>query len=153
MRAVGSLSVDTTTASNSPLSRAPAIEYAISGCPASTRMFLPATRSDPPRAGISATAAPTGGSSRDRDGPLDRPGIVVDVDRLPVRVDVERLGAGLAPAGARLAQAAERHVRLRAVGGPVDRRDAARDAGEELLAAVHAARPDRRGQAVGRGVR
>ena len=35
-----------------PLSSAEAIEYAISGCPASRAMFLPGTRSEPERAGI-----------------------------------------------------------------------------------------------------
>src|SRR3954452_19691742 len=46
--------------------------------------------------------------------------IVCDIDRLPVRVDVERLGPRLAPAGARVLLAAERDVRLETVRGPVD---------------------------------
>ena len=49
--------------------------------------------------------------------------------------------------------AAERHVRLGAVGRAVDRRHAAAAiARDELLAAVDAGRPDRRGQPVGRVV-
>src|SRR5262245_36407345 len=48
-------SVDTTTASNTPLCLAAAIVYARSGCPPSTRMFLCLTRLEPARAGTSAT--------------------------------------------------------------------------------------------------
>jgi len=53
--AISSLSVDTTIASNRPLSRAAAIECASSGWPASGRMFLPGTRTEPARAGTRAT--------------------------------------------------------------------------------------------------
>src|SRR6186997_1670718 len=79
--------------------------------------------------------------------------IVCDIDRLPVRVDVERLGPRLAPAGARVLLAAERDVRLEAVGGPVDLDTPGDDAAGELLAAVDAGRPDRRRQAVRAPVR
>src|SRR4051812_39341897 len=99
-------------------------------------MFLPGTRLEPARAGIRATAV------------SDKGRIVIDVDRLQVGVDVDRLRARLAPARARVADAAEGHVRLRAVGRAVDRGDAGRDPRQELLAAMNAGGPDRRGQAV-----
>src|SRR6266545_4293356 len=53
------LSVEQTTRSNTPAWRAVAIAYARSGWPASGRMFLSGTRSDPERAGISATTLGT----------------------------------------------------------------------------------------------
>src|SRR5436190_15917158 len=134
--AMCSSSVETTTASKSPDSWAAAIDQASRGRPASGLTFLPGRRVEPARAGTSATALTS-----------DEPGVMVDVDGLPVGVDVEGLGAGLAPAVARRALAAEGHVRLRAVRGPVDRGHAALHARDELLAAVHARRPDRRGQA------
>jgi hypothetical protein len=53
--------VDTMTASKTPASRAAAIVYASTGWPANGLMFLSRTRSDPDRAGISAThVAPSG---------------------------------------------------------------------------------------------
>src|SRR5215218_8410215 len=99
----------------------------MSGCPARGATFLPGTRWEPARAGTRATAL----------GNLHPARIVVHVDRLEVRVDLDRLGSRLAPARARVAHAAERHVRLGAVRRPVDRGDAARHAREELLAAMH----------------
>src|SRR4051812_11585014 len=103
-------------------------------------MFLPGTRLEPARAGTRATAV------------SDTRRIVIDVDRLEIAVDVDRLGAGLAPARPRVPQAAERHVRLRAVRRAVDRGDAGRDPRQELLPAVHGGRPDRGGEAVRRVV-
>src|SRR5687768_300095 len=43
-------------------------------------------------------------------------GVVVDVNRLEIRVDVQRLRPRFAPAITRLPQAAKRHVRLASVG-------------------------------------
>src|SRR6266545_6282582 len=53
------LSVEQTARSNTPAWRAVATAYARRGCPASGRTFLSRTRSDPARAGISATALGT----------------------------------------------------------------------------------------------
>src|SRR6185503_15614183 len=144
MAAVSSESVDTMTASNTPLSMAGAIVYASIGWPCSRRTFLPGTRLEPWRAGIRATA----------DGiALHLTGVVVDVHRLQIRVDVERLRARLAPPVARLAQAAERHVRLAAVGPPVDNGDARLDAADERHRAMNVLRVNRRGEAERRVVR
>src|SRR6185312_5634222 len=92
-------------------------------------------------AGVSATTA------------SDGRWIVCDIDGLPVGVDVERLGSGLAPPRARVALAAEGDVRLEAVCRPVHLHAAGDDPADELLAAVDARRPDRGGQAVRAGVR
>ena len=54
--AISSESVDTTTRSKVALCSAVSIAYASSGCPASDRMFLCGTRSEPARAGTNATA-------------------------------------------------------------------------------------------------
>ena len=48
--------MDTITASNTPLSSAGTMVYAIIGCPPNSRTFLPGTRFDPARAGTKATA-------------------------------------------------------------------------------------------------
>src|SRR5262245_53304133 len=80
-------------------------------------------------------------------------GIVRDIDRLPVRVDIQRLGTRLAPPRARVALPAEGHVRLEPVGGAVDLHAAGDDSPDEFLAAVDAGRPDRGGQAVRTRVR
>src|SRR5690349_10749116 len=103
-------------------------------------MFLPGSRSDVPFAGTSATTLDTGG-------------IMSHVDGLPVRIDVERLGSGLAPAGAGVLLPSERDVRLEAVGRPVHLDAARDDPADELLAAVDAARPDRSREAVRARVR
>src|SRR5215831_14549309 len=63
-------------------------------------------------------------------------GIVVDDDGLPLAVHVERLGARLAEAVARVLDAAERHVRAGAVGRAVDRHEAGAVPRDELLDAV-----------------
>src|SRR4051812_25217526 len=105
-------------------------------------MFLPGTRLEPARAGTNATAVG-----------LDTGRVVIDVDRLEVGVDVDRLGPRLPPARSGVAEAAERHVRLGAVRRAVDRGDAGRDPGQELLPPVDARRPDRGRQAVPRVVR
>src|SRR5262245_55840686 len=75
----------------------------------------------------------------------DGSGIVRDIHGLPVGVHVERLGSGLAPAGARIALAAERNMRLEAVGRPVHLDAAGDDPPDELLGTVYARGPDRRG--------
>ena len=87
----------------------------------------------------------SGGNEGDR--PHTRP-VVRYVHCLQVGVDVERLGPRLAPAGAGVPEAAERPVWLGAVRRPVHGRDAGADARDELLPAVDARRPDRRGQPV-----
>src|SRR5258705_11451248 len=116
MAAVSSESVDTITASNTPLSMAGAMVYASIGWPCSRRTFLPGTRLEPWRAGMSATA-----DDIDSAGPaLHLARVVVDVHRLQIRVDVERLRARLTPPVPRLPQAAERHVRLAGGGPPRD---------------------------------
>src|SRR5436190_1743395 len=84
----------------------------------------------PARAGISASQLTRATS----DGL--RP--VVDVHRLPLRVDVERLGPRLARAVAGVAKAAEGQVRLTAEGRPVDHRDTRLHAGDEGHRAVQA---------------
>src|SRR5919204_4352989 len=57
--AISSLSVEQTKRSKTPACCAVAIAYAISGWPASGRTFFCGTRSEPERAGISATALGT----------------------------------------------------------------------------------------------
>src|SRR4051812_28297304 len=95
-----------------------------------------------------AQSLPARGSTRPRTAWLDQAGLVSDVDRLEVRVDVQRLGARLPPAVARLPQAAERHVRLRPVGRAVDGAHAAAHSDEELLRAMDRVGPDRRREPV-----
>ena len=63
--------------------------------------------------------------------------IVVDDDRLPLAVHVERFGARLAEAVAGILDAAKRHVRPGAVGRAVDRHQAGAVARDELLDAMH----------------
>src|SRR5687767_9965155 len=109
MAAISSESVETMTESKTPLSTAGAIVYAIAGWPLRTRTFFPGTRFDPCRAGMRATAEGT-----TRCLYLTR--VVIDVNRFQIGVDIKRLRARLAPAVARLPQAAKRHVRLAAVG-------------------------------------
>src|SRR3954447_11903196 len=113
----------------------------MSGCPASGRTFFPGTRGEPERAGTRATTdavirqphdTPRGSSlqtaaraepARPEDAVASNGSyvrrLVGHVDHLPVRVDVERLDAGLTPAGAGVPLAAEGHVRLEAVRRPV----------------------------------
>src|SRR5258705_13673106 len=117
-----------------------AMVYASIGWPCSRRTFLPGTRLEPWRAGMSATA-----DDIDSAGPaLHLARVVVDVHRLQIRVDVERLRARLAPPVARLPQAAERHGRPAAVGPPVDDRDARLDAGHGRHRAMKLLPADRR---------
>src|SRR3712207_725239 len=129
--------------------------YAIRGWPASGAMFLPGTRTEPPRAGTSAMALAISRPSRRtraRRPPSDLRRVVGHVHGLEVRVHLDRLGAGLPPARAGVALAAERPVRLGAVGRAVDGGHAGADALHELLPAMDRARPDRGRQAVGRRV-
>ena len=72
MSRMTSESVETITASNTPLCSAAQIVYAISGCPASGRMFLSGTRFDPERAGIRAMAVGWAGG---RERHVNLPGV------------------------------------------------------------------------------
>ena len=82
----------------------------------------------------------------------DPRGIVVHDDRLPLAVDVERFGARLAEAVARILDAAKRHVRTGAVGRAVDRHEPGAIARDELLDAVAVEGVNRAGQAERRRV-
>src|SRR5688500_1733483 len=197
MAATSSESVETITDSNTPLSSAGAMVYAIAGWPASGLTFFPGTRFEPCRAGIRATAEgeppvptsmfpvpgscscsvqtacsrsafvdeaasnnkPLNSALRTEDEhepgtghlereqpPLDGIRIVIDIDGFQVRVHVERLRTGFTPAIARLAQAAEWHVRLAAVGAAVHDGHAGLNPGEEGHRAVDVLRVDRRRQ-------
>ena len=78
----------------------------------------------------------------------DAPRIVVDHHRLELRIDVDRLGARLAEAVARILDAAERHVRSGAIGRAVDRDETALVARDELLRAVQVRGVNGAGQSV-----
>src|SRR5438270_4619331 len=69
-------------------------------------------------------------------------GIVVDDHRLPLAVDVERLGTRLAEAVAGVLHAAERHVRTDAVGRTIDRYEPDELPRDELLDPVAVGRLD-----------
>src|SRR5215468_7403348 len=160
MAAVSSESVDTITASHTPLSRAGTIVYASIGWPCSARTFLPGTRFEPWRAGMRATAdgiksaGPPPHSSRTAAGPaLHVTGIMVDVNRLQIGVDVERLRARLAPSIARLTQPSKWHVRLAAVSAAVDHGDAGLDASDKGHGTVDVLRVDRGSETEWRVVR
>src|SRR5919198_5113860 len=58
-------------------------------------------------------------------------GIMVDIDRLQIRVQVERLRSGLAPTRTRLPEPAKRHVRLAPVRTPVHHGHAALNPSEK----------------------
>src|SRR5688500_7345032 len=96
--AISGLSVDTLTASSTSESSAEALEYAMRGWPPSIRTFLPGTRFDPARAGISPTHVTPGGSWDRLTPALDLVGVMLNVDGLPIRIDIQRLGPGLAEA-------------------------------------------------------
>src|SRR5258705_3142761 len=142
MAAVSSESVDTMTRSNTPLSIAGAIVYASIGCPCSTRRFLPGTRLEPWRAGI-----------RHTQFTLHVRRVVVDVNGLEIGIDVQGLRACFAPAVARLAQPAERHMWLATVCASVHDGDAGLDAADERHRPVDVLGVNRRRQSERRVVR
>src|SRR5262249_44087395 len=78
---------------------------------------------------------------------------VVDVDRLPLRKDVERSLAGLAVAVAGVLRAAEREVHLGADRAGVDVGDAGVEVAHGSERLVDVAREDRRGKSVPDAVR
>ena len=77
-------------------------------------------------------------------------GIVIHDNRLPLAIDVERFGAGLAKAVPGILDAAKRHVRARAVRRAVDRDKSGPVAADELFDAIavegvnRARQPERR---------
>src|SRR5579862_1783194 len=82
---------------------------------------------------------------------LQAPG-VVDVDRLPLREDVERGLARLAVAVARVLRAAEREMHFRTGRAGVDVRDARLKVAHRAERLVHVARKDRRREPVANAV-
>src|SRR5581483_7853086 len=72
----------------------------------------------------------------------------VHIHVFETRVDVERLGPGLARSVARLLDAAERHVRLATERPGVHDGDARRNLPREQQRTMHVLRVDARGQAV-----
>src|SRR5262249_53028705 len=79
--------------------------------------------------------------------------IMVDVHRLQIGVDVERLRASLAPSIARLTQPSKWHVRLAAVSAAVDHGDAGLDASDKGHGTVDVLRVDRGSETEWRVVR
>src|SRR6267143_6018418 len=77
---------------------------------------------------------------------LDLRSIVIDDDRLPLAVHVERLGARLAEPVARVLDAAKRHVRAGAVGRTVDRHEPGPIARDELFDAMAVGGVNRAGE-------